>query len=106
MKQKPELTPDDIEDLRAFAFAVCRKVPEARVKLLVENFVMTALSMANMIDEAKDFEYKNVDEKARSIGLASLVQLYKFLKKNETSVKALLVIGQEGEPFLYDSTRD
>jgi len=106
MKRKPELTPDDIEDLKAFASAVCRKLPEERVKTLVENFVICSLSMANMIDEAKDTSNFTTEERSRSIGLASLVQLYKFLKKNEYACKALFVLGPEGEPFLYDSTRD
>ena len=104
--QNQKVSPDDIEDLKSFATAVCKNLSEDMVKTLVENFMISCLQMVNMIDEMKVAPHNEDYNKGKAIGLATLVQLYKFIKRNEVAVKALYVIGPEGEPFLYDSTKD
>ena len=66
--------------------------------------MFASIETTNIIDEIR--KRYDMEDYGRAIGLATLVQLYKFLKRNEVAVKALYVIGPEGEPLLYDSTRD
>lgn len=94
-----ECSPDDAEDIRMFTHAVVKKITDLRVKRLVCEFVFLVWDMVDIIDKTKKLDSEN---STAAVTIASLVQIYRFLKKNEVAVKGIMAITEEGEPFLYD----
>ena len=89
--------PDDIDDLRDFAFAISKRLPEKNAERLIENFLFISLKMAHVLEEIKMLPIAKIDG---AFQMTCLVQIFKLLKKNEYAVRELLNIGEAGEVFL------
>ena len=90
-------TPDDIDDLRDFAFAISKRLPEKNAERLIENFIFLSLKMSSIIEEIRSLPISRIDG---AFQMSCLVQIFKLLKKNEYAVRELLNIGEAGEVFL------
>ena len=93
------LVPDDVEDVREFALAISKEIPEEKMDQLVEHMVAISLRMTLLIENLSTTQML-IPEK--SFTLTCLLQLFKFLKRNESAVTKLMRIGAPGEPFLHD----
>lgn len=90
------LPPDDIEDIKAFAEAVHKKIAPEKVQMMLSDFLVTASGCMKMVDEAI-YAQASDDDKGLAVGISTLLALYQFIKKNEKSCKALLSLGSEGD---------
>lgn len=96
MRPNSHLSPDDIQDLKAFSEAVCRGTPPERIAQLLERYINTCFRTVNLAERHKNFYHQE------NLALACLIELYCFLRENEATVKELIVIRDEGDPFIYE----
>lgn len=100
---KRQHSPDDIEDLKEFSEAIHKAMTPYRADRLVEHFVVLSLRLTHMLDELKGYDPEKVE---RAFCLTCMVQIFKFLKRNESAVKSLMSLGESGDSFLNDIYND
>lgn len=99
-----QYSPDDIDEIKVFAQAVLAKISDQRLQRLISQFLQQSIESSRLIDQLAILEPSlTVDV---SLGTATLINIYSYVKRNEVAIKALMEIKEEGEPFIHDFPRD